>query len=419
MNRSINHGTSHGTSQGIRDRGVKHVVHRPWFRWVPAVAVPSVIAAGVLAGTLPARAGDPLPEKTPAEVIALLASHKTHTFSGTIEQASELGLPELPAAPPTSGPASADGVASLMEFLTGEHSARVFIDGPTKARIQLVDRLAERDVIRRDNEVWFYSSKDNSAAHLTLPAYAQDLPLTEPSQAGPPRLDPDAAGTPVPRTPEELAEKFLAMADSSTAISLGPNVETAGRQAYNLLLEPRTDGTLLGKVAVAVDAENGMPLSVEVTARGATEPAFSAGFTNLSFEAPDEALFTFAPPPGSTVKELQPSHPAGRAPTTEFPETPGTHITPDRPAEGFQGSARNYLSGSGWETVVEVPAQSGAGSSPTALLARNPLLAQAAVVVPGGRLVSTALFNVLLTDDGRIFAGMVPPERLQAASTAP
>jgi hypothetical protein len=185
MNRRISHRADHGTNQGIRDRGVNRaltrVIHRPWLRWVPAVAVPSVIAAGVLAGTIPAQAGDPLPAKTPAEVIALLASHKTHTYSGTIEQASELGLPELPATPPASGPASADGVASLMEFLSGEHTARVYIDGPTKARLQVVDRLAERDIIRHDNDVWFYSSKDNSAAHLTLPAFAHDLPLTDPS----------------------------------------------------------------------------------------------------------------------------------------------------------------------------------------------------------------------------------------------
>ena len=44
-------------------------------------------------------------------------------------------------------------------------------------RVQVMDRLAERDVIRRDNDVWFYNSKDNCAAHLTLPAFASDLPL--------------------------------------------------------------------------------------------------------------------------------------------------------------------------------------------------------------------------------------------------
>jgi outer membrane lipoprotein-sorting protein len=423
MNQSSNDRTNHGTSHRLRDRGLKRVSHSPWLRWVPAVAVPSMIAAGVLAGTIPARAGDPLPAKTPAEVIALLAAHKTHTFSGTIEQTSELGLPELPATPPTSGPASADAVASLMEFLSGRHTARVFVDGMTKARIQVVDRLAERDIIRHGNDVWFYSSKDNSAAHLTVPDHARDLPLTDPTQPAPdanaaPPADGPRTEMEVPRTPEELAEKFLAAADSSTAVTVGPDVETAGRRAYNLLLEPRTDGTLVDKVAIAVDGENGMPLSVKVTARGAAEPAFSAGFTSLSLEAPDPALFNFTPPTGSTVKELQFHHPAGM-PGSAFPETPGTYITPDRLAEGSQDKARHYLSGSGWETVVEVPAESGAGSSLNALLARSPLLAQAAVNVPGGRLISSALFNVLLTNDGRIFAGMVPPERLQAASAAP
>lgn len=424
MNRSFNHRSDHGTSLEIRDRGVSHVIRSPWLRWIPAVAVPSVIAAGVLSGTLPARAGDPLPEKTPAEVIALLASHKTHTFSGTIEQTSQLGLPELPAAPPTSGPASADGVASVMEFLTGEHTARVFMDGPTNARIQVVDRLAERDIVRHNNDVWFYSSKDNSAAHLTLPAHAHDLQLAEPSQTEPSHSEPSHTGPsdtgmPATHTPEELAGKFLAMADSTTAVTVGPDVETAGRQAYTLQLEPRTDATLVGRVTVAVDSQTGMPLSVKVTARGAAEPAFSAGFTSLSLEAPDQALFNFAPPPGSKVEELPFNHPAYQQPGQGFPETPGTYITPDRLAENIQDHARQYVSGSGWEAVAEVPAESGAGSKLNTLLARNPLLAQAAVAVPGGRLISTALFNVLLTDDGRIFAGMVPPERLQAASTAP
>jgi hypothetical protein len=44
------------------------------------------------------------------------------------------------------------------------------------------------------------------------------------------------------------------------------------------------------------------------------------------------------------------------------------------------------------------------------------LLEQAAVAVPGGKLLSTALVNVLILDDGRIFAGSVPLERLQSAA---
>ena len=399
--------------------GVNQRRNRAWLRWVPAGAVPAVIAAGVLVGSIPARAGDALADKTPADVLALLAGHKTHTFSGTVEQASELGLPELPATGPSSGPASDDPAASAIEMLTGGHTARVFLDGKAKARIQVVDRFAERDIIRRDNDVWFYSSKDNSTAHLTLPDHARDLPLEGPVLPG---ASPESAtpeSTMVPPTPQDLAAKFLAAADSITAVSVGPDVQVAGRPAYNLVLEPRSVGTLVGMVSIAVDGETGMPLSVEVTARGAGEPAFRTGFTSLSLDAPDAALFTFVPPPGSTVEELQFQHPMQQAAGPGSPGYPGAPTDPDQLAAGIKDKAGSYLTGTGWETVVELPAETGAGAKLSTALAQNPLLSQAAAVVPGGRLLSSALFNVLLTDDGRVFAGMVPADRLQAASSAP
>lgn len=436
---------------------------RAWLRWMPAAAVPAVIAAGVLAGSIPARAGDPLPEKTPAQVLALVAGHTTKTFSGTVEQTSDLGLPELPAPGPTSGPASAGGAASALELLTGQHTARIFMDGPAKVRIQLVDRLAERDLIRRDSDVWFYSSKDNTAAHLTLPAKASDLPLPQPE-------------APVPPTPDELASRLLAAADPSTEVTVGPDVEVAGRAAYNLVLEPRTEGTLVGSAAIAVDSETGMPLRVSVTARGQAEPAFQSGFASLSLEPPDDSRFSFVPPPGATVKELQPPAPGMHWPSTPaIPGSPGTttpgqvepdqvepgqvepqpapplpgdvpavppspadklppdqppadqlppelqdgQVPPDKPSWDRKAMPRPSVTGSGWETVIGIPAaMGGQGSVLSESLLNDPLLAQAAVVVPGGRLLSTALVNVLFTDDGRVFVGMVPSERLQAAAGA-
>jgi len=44
------------------------------------------------------------------------------------------------------------------------------------------------------------------------------------------------------------------------------------------------------------------------------------------------------------------------------------------------------------------------------------LLGELTTAVTGGRVISTALVSVLLTDDGRVFAGAVPSERLQAAA---
>lgn len=376
---------------------------RKWLRWIPAVAVPAVIAAGVLAGSLPASAGDPLPAKTPEQVLALMAQHSVPSLSGTLEQTSALGLPALPNVGPSQGQAS--GTASMLELLTGPHTARVFLDGTENLRVQVLDRLAERNAVRHGDDVWLYSSKDNTATHLTLP-----------SGAGESRHE--AVRTPgAMPTPEDLAARLLAAMDPDTEVAVLPEVSVAGRAAYNLTLTPRAQGTLVGAVSIAVDGESGLPLSVEVQARGQAEPAFRLAFTSLSLAAPDAALFVFSPPPGATVKEM-----AGPA----SPHRPGTkNGTDSRNDSGMMGGAAPgamrhegpSVTGSGWESVVEFPAsEATAGAGP--MIAADPLLQQAAVAVPGGRLLSSALLNVLVTDDGRVFAGSVPAERLQAAAAA-
>ncbi|MGX9898760.1 hypothetical protein ACW0JT_00745 [Arthrobacter sp. SA17] len=53
---------------------------RRWLRWMPGVVVPALIAAGVAVGSLPASAVDPLPAKSPAQVLALVAEHKVHSL---------------------------------------------------------------------------------------------------------------------------------------------------------------------------------------------------------------------------------------------------------------------------------------------------------------------------------------------------
>jgi outer membrane lipoprotein-sorting protein len=380
-----------------------------WLRWMPAAAVPAVIAAGVLAGSVPASARDPLPDKTPAQVLAMIAQHSTKSLSGTLEQTSELGLPDVPQIGPTAG----SGAGSVAELLTGPHSARVFIDGPTKVRIQVMDRLAERDAVRRGNDVWLYNSKDNTATHVTLPAKG--------TGAKPPatRMPGSVA------TPEELAAQVLAKIDASTEVTVGDDVEVAGRAAYNLTVVPRSQGTLVESVAIAVDGESGLPLSVEVRARGQAEPAFRAAFSSLTLEAPDAGLFNFTPPPGATIKEhVLPQRPPGMKIPGKHHAGDGKAAAADRKSQADRKS--EWVTGSGWETIVGFPARNGAAdaAAPNAgipsidRLLADPLLRQATVTVPGGRAISTSLLNVLLTDDGRVFAGSVPLERLQAAAAA-
>jgi outer membrane lipoprotein-sorting protein len=391
---------------------------RKWLRWMPAVAVPAVIAAAALAGSLPASAGDPLPAKTPEEVLALVAHHAAPSLSGTLEQTSQIGLPELPQA----GPSSGDGAASVLELLSGPHTAREFLDGTSKMRVQVLDRLAERNAVRSGNQVWLYNSKDNTATHLTLPTdvgHHKDLGQYKRPETGTHAVMP---------TPEELAARLLAAADPTTEIAVLPEVNVAGRAAYNLMITPRAEGTLIDSVAIAVDGQSGLPLSVELKARGQEEPAFKLAFTSLSLEAPDASLFAFSPPPGATVKEMEvPTHGPGQWPGhgTESGVVPDRvapdAVAPEAVAPGHRdpsgGLPRPTVTGSGWESVVEFPATP-ASAEAGAMVSGDPLLQQAAVAVPGGRLFSTAVVNVLFTDDGRVFAGSVPAERLLTAAAA-
>lgn len=357
-----------------------------WAKWLPAVVVPVVIGVGVIAAPLTAGAAVDLPDKTPAQVIALATDSSVTAFSGTVEQTSNLGLPDLSAlgssASGSSGDASSsDAVTSALDLVTGSHTARVFVDGAA-ARLQVLDSLAERDVVRTADDVWLYDSEKAAATHIALPADhdAKDA-----------RSDASA-----PQTPAELADRLLADIDPSTAVSVGTDASVAGRTVYELILTPRASDTLVGSVSIAVDSATGLPLSVQVLAKGASDPAFRLAFSSLSLDTPDASLFSFTPPSGTTVTEQ--ALPEKREHASE------DYASAEKPA-GVT------TVGSGWSTVVEIPA-----ADVPADLADSPLLSTAAQKVDGGRVVSTTLLSVLFTDDGRVLAGAVNPQRLQDAA---
>lgn len=347
---------------------------RPWLKWMPAVAVPAVIVVGVLAVPLQAGAAADLPEKTPKQVLELAAGSTVDTFSGTLEQSSDLGLPELP----STGDAATSDVADALDLLTGSHTVRVYHNGDDQSRVQVQDPMSERNLIRNGSDVWLYDSADNTAAHTTLPDDAGTQTSPEKSY-----------------TPSELADTFLTEVAPSTIVSLGQNSTVAGRGAYELVLTPNSADTLVGSVAIAVDAETGLPLRVQVFAEDSADPAIEVAFTSLSLDTPDADLFAFTPPAGATVTEETLPERGDAAP----------HPTDQSGAT---------IIGTGWDAVIAVPA--GADGSGLAELAANPLYTQLTEAVDGGRALGTTLLSVLITDDGRVFAGSVSVERLQAVA---
>lgn len=356
---------------------------RPWLRWLPAALVPVALAAAALAGSYQAGAATSLPPKTAEEVIAMIGRADVHALSGTLQQSSDLGLPQLPSV----GPTATQGPASVMELLSGSHTVRVYLDGPAKARFQVMDMLAERDLVRNGNDLWLYNSADNSAAHMTMPA--------EPARAAAPRATP----TPGAITPDVVAQHFLAAVGPTTDVTVGDGTAVAGRTAYQLVIKPRSTGTLVDSVTIAVDSASGLPLGVEVRARGQAAEAFSLAFTDVSLSAPDAALFSFTPPRGAAVEEK--ATPQPRTLPGKTGQAPQVKATGGRPT----------VTGTGWDAVIAMPS----GTVP-ADVRSAPMVAQLTQPVTGGRAVTTSLVTVLMLDDGRVFAGMVPLERLQAAA---
>jgi outer membrane lipoprotein-sorting protein len=342
-------------------------------RWLPAVVAPVVIA-GVVAVPLVAAASAPdLTPKSAQQVLELVAKAKdVKGFSGTVTQTSDLGLPQVPSV----GAGSDTDTASALDLVTGDHTARIEVAGSSKERIAVLDSSAERDVVRNGSTVWLWNSKTNSATRITASG-AAERERTAPTT-----------------TPAALAQELLAEVDGTTKVSVDAAQQVGGRDAYTLVLTPRTSETTVGSVRIAVDATTGLPLDVQVIARGASSPAFETKLTGLSYAVPAASRFAFTPPKDAKV-------------TTKTLTAPST-----RSIHSFAGTgAKPTVTGSGWSSVVELPA----GAVPSDL-ASNPTVARLTTAEDGGRVLRTALVNVLLTADGRVLAGAVPVSALESAA---
>ncbi|MFF4878790.1 outer membrane lipoprotein carrier protein LolA [Micromonospora sp. NPDC000668] len=362
---------------------------RPVLRWlVPATAAVAVIGGGAAIGTFAAEAEPSLPPRTAAQLLVDLQTSRLEGLSGTVVQRADLGLPPLVGLVPGN---------DLTTLLTGTHTLRVWYSGPERQRVALLDTLGEQDVIRNGRDVWTWQSRSNTASHRTLGA-----------DAGKPAPEADPS---LPATPQQAADLALGAIDPTTEVSVGRSATVAGRDAYELVLQPRDKDSLVHQLRIAIDAKQHVPLRFEVLAKGSDQPAFEVAFTQVDYQRPDADQFTFNPPPGVTVTE-----------ETAEPSAAG------RPAHSAPaGDPQVKAVGAGWTTVLVARLDEATGGKPAGDKPAGDKPAGAPDVdmskllggltaVSGdwgsGRLLSGKLFSVLLTDDGRVLAGAVTPERL-------
>jgi outer membrane lipoprotein-sorting protein len=372
-----------------------------WLVPVGAVAVAGAVTAGSMISV--AQASPELPARTPAQLLAAVAGQTAPppAFTGTVVETANLGLPQLPGASNQNSPLS---------LLSGNHTVSIWYASPQRFRLSVPVPMSETDLIRNGRQAWVWQSSANTVTRMRLPAKAGAGAVTP-------------APSSVPLTPQQAASQVLKAVGPSTAVSVQRTVTVAGQPAYQLSLSPKSSGSLVGRVTIAVDAAKNVPLRVQVFARGATAPAFQVGFTSISFVTPAAGNFSFTTPRGATVKTVTvPADGAGHRPASRQAGQRGQVVGQDwlsvavLPASALSGLTGMAGTAGGQAARSVAP---GAGGSGEGAAIAGALLGSAKAVHGAwgsGRLLRTSLISVLITDSGHVLVGAVTPAVLYQAA---
>ena len=375
---------------------------------VPA-AVTAVVAAGVIAVPALAASQD-LPSITAQQLLTKMLSSKVQTFSGNVSATVDLGLPAgvsglLPSAMASAGAGKADQSTTaaaqqqLIALLSGgKHSFQVAADGPDRQLVSSSDSGTAFTLVHDGGSAWAYDAQGNTATHVTgigAATAGSDHGITDPQQA---------------------AAQALKALGTSTTVSVAGTSKVAGQSVYELSVKPKGTGSTVGEVRIAVDAANGLPLQVRVNPADGSDSILNIAFTRVSFATPAASTFAFTPPSGAKVtQQAAPSATAGAK------GDPGSKDTKngwdEKGTKGIDsGIAGNEKTiGTGWSTIYSfAPAatDSKGGSTASGIGGLKALGKQ----VPGGTLISTKLVNVLIADNGTVYAGAVTPAALEQAA---
>lgn len=374
-------------------------------RWaVPGTAV-AVTAVTVAALQIPAAQASPtLPSRTPAQLLASISSDaKVPPMTGTVVETASLGLPQLPQTGNPTSPAS---------LLTGSHTMKVYYQDASHFRLAVPQPESETDVIADGSRLWLWESNSNSVTEF--------IPSADKAKHSAPALPK------TPLTPQQAADQVVAAVGKTTLVSVQDNVMVAGEPSYQLVLAPKDHRSLVGKVVIAVDGKYGVPLRVQLYAKGAGSPAFQVGYTALQWVTPAPANFSFTPPHGASVDVVdlgkQQAKSGSKPDTSGFGTYGKSWLTvaafPQKDLmQGFgtaSGSSGSPSSSSGQQNTFNNNNQ-GVGVSSQELL--NALLGSAKPVHGSwgsGTLVTTSLVSMLMTN-GEVYIGAVQPSVLYAA----
>jgi hypothetical protein len=238
---------------------------RPW-RWLVLLGAVALLAA------LPALVAAMPVSVRPVGAAELLAKVRASTavpYQGYAESRASLGLPDLPV------------VGDQTALLGTTTRIRAWVASPTLWRVDTLTPIGERDLYHDESGTVAWDSGSNRVERTVGDAVvrfarAQDL------------------------LPPELGRRLAAAATAAEVRSL-PARRVAGVNARGLRITPRSTTTTVGGVDLWADPASGLPVRVELTARGGSGPIIVSNFLDLRQTPPADVTVRFKVPPDARV----------------------------------------------------------------------------------------------------------------------
>ncbi|HWD44167.1 MAG TPA: sigma-E factor regulatory protein RseB domain-containing protein, partial [Actinomycetota bacterium] len=237
------------------------------WRWLVVGGVVAVLVAlPGLVGAVPAR-DRPVGA---GELLARVLASGPVAYQGYAEARAGLGLPDVPR-------------AGRVVALLGERTRmRVFVAGPGRWRVDELTPIGERDLYADGSTT---TAWDSGERRVTVTDGEAPVRFARPADLLPP----------------ELGRRVAAAAEAGEATRLGAR-RVAGVQALGLRITPRSQGTTLARAELWADPATGLPVRVELTAKGQDEPIVTAAFLDLRLGTPDPGQVRFDPPADAEVE---------------------------------------------------------------------------------------------------------------------
>jgi hypothetical protein len=165
-------------------------------------------------------------------------------------------------------------------------SGRAWWAADGRFRLELQSANGDNELVSDGHRLTFYDAKHDTVYTLPLPAEGKRAATnSRRHEHGAPTLADVRRG--------------LAHLAGHAAVSGARPTDVAGRPAYSVTVAPKRNGGLLGHLALAWDADHGVPLRVAVTARGAKDPVLALEATDIDYGRVPASVLAPPDPPGA------------------------------------------------------------------------------------------------------------------------